>query len=84
MPEVISESFTSMLITLLPIIWENSCCCVNRLTGGARGKPNQEEAFLLWKREKDKLLKQKKIEQKIQKEATKPDNEKKGSTEIVG
>jgi hypothetical protein len=26
-------------------------CFVERLTGGTREKPNQEDAFLLWKRE---------------------------------
>jgi hypothetical protein len=58
-------------------------CSVYRLTGGTRVKPNQEEAFLLWKREKDKLLKQKKLEQKTQKERIKSDNENKTVAEIV-
>jgi hypothetical protein len=58
-------------------------CFVDRLTGGAREKPNHEEAFLLWKREKSKLLKQKKIEQKIQNEKLKSDNEKKSAAEMV-
>ena len=56
---------------------------VDRLTGGTREKPNHEEAFLLWKREKDKLLKQKKMEQKLQKEKLKSDNEKKAAAEVV-
>jgi hypothetical protein len=56
---------------------------VDRLTGGTREKPNHEEAFLLWKREKDKLLKQKKIEQKIQKEKMKSDEEKNAAAEMV-
>jgi hypothetical protein len=38
---------------------------------------------LLWKREKDKLLKQKKIEQKIQKEKMKSDSEKIAAAEMV-
>jgi hypothetical protein len=58
-------------------------CFVCRLTGGTRVKPNQEEAFLLWKREKDKLLKQKKLQQKVQKETLKSDNEKKAVADIV-
>jgi hypothetical protein len=73
-----------MSTSLLPIIWDHSCCFVDRLTDGTKGKPNQEEAFLLWKREKDKLLKQKKLEQKIQKKTTKSDKEKKDGTEMVG
>jgi hypothetical protein len=58
-------------------------CFVDRLTGGTREKPNHEEAFLLWKREKDKLLKQKKTEQKIQNKKLKSDNEKKAAAEMV-
>ncbi|XP_021939151.1 vicilin-like seed storage protein At2g18540 isoform X2 [Zootermopsis nevadensis] len=54
-----------------------------RLTDGAKGKPNQEEAFLLWKIEKDKLIRHKKLKQKIQKETTKPDKEKKNEAEMV-
>jgi len=58
-------------------------CFVDRLRGGTREKPNHEEAFLLWKKEKDKLLKQKKIEKKTQKEKLKSDNEKKAPAEMV-
>jgi hypothetical protein len=58
-------------------------CFVDRLTGGTREKSDQEAAFLLWKREKDKQLKQKKIEHKIRNEKMKSDNEKKAATEMV-
>jgi hypothetical protein len=39
--------------------------------------------FLIWKKEKDKLLKQSKLKEKIQKETVKPDNDKKVAAEMV-
>jgi hypothetical protein len=40
--------------------------------------------FFVWKKEKDKLLKQRKLKQKIQKETVKPDNDKNAAAEMVG
>jgi hypothetical protein len=40
--------------------------------------------FLIWKKEKDKLLKQRKLKQKIQKETVKPDKDKNSAAEMVG
>lgn len=60
------------------------CSSVDRLTSGTRVKPNQEEVFLLWKKEKDKLLRERKLKEKIQKETVKPDNDKNAAADIVG
>ena len=72
-----------MSVSSAPLCITSFLCFVDRLTGGTREKPNHEEAFLLWKREKDKLLKQKKIEQNTQKEKLKSDTEKKAAAEMV-
>ena len=83
MPEVLPELYTGLPFFSVTCNITSFLCFVDRLTGGTREKSNHEEAFLLWKKEKDKLLKQKKIEQKTQKEKFKSDNEKEAAAEMV-
>jgi hypothetical protein len=83
LPEVLPELYIGLPFFSVTRNLTSFLCFVDRLAGGTREKSNQEEAFLLWKREKDKLLKQKIIEQKIQKEKLKSDNEKKAAAEMV-
>jgi hypothetical protein len=40
--------------------------------------------FLIWKKEKDKLLKERKLKEKIQEETVKPDSDKNVAAEMVG
>lgn len=69
---------------MLPVLKCHSCCFIDRLTDGTKVRRNQEEVFLVWKKEKDKLLKQRKLKQKIKKETVKPDNDKNAAAEMVG
>jgi hypothetical protein len=83
LPEVLPELYIGSPFFSVTHNLTSFLCSVGRLTGGTREKSNHEESFLLWKREKDKLLKQKKTEQKIQNEKIKSDNEKKAAAEMV-
>ncbi|PNF31494.1 hypothetical protein B7P43_G00773 [Cryptotermes secundus] len=62
---------------------ENKAAEDFRLTDGTKVRRNQEEVFLVWKKEKDKLLRQRKLKQKIQKETVKPDNDKNAAAEMT-